>query len=485
MSVILAWLLVVTSGACVYRAIAPARDDGWRSATLGYGTLIGLLLTAFAVSLSARTHTAHAWLWAAPLLVLIAGAALAIGWWRMKRATPASVRRDELRESLWQRGLLGFLLALLVARGIVALREIWLRPIYPWDAWSAWAVRAKTWFLHGDHVAFVSLRDWLQQPPPGDAHTSVAWAYPNALGWIDVYFASAADGWIEPLINLSWFALWCAMLLAHYGQWRALGLTRTRALFCIYLLGSLPLLTVHVALAGYADLWVAVVYSLAMLAWMRWLQFRDRSQFSLAIALALTLPFLKFEGAIWCALLLLMYAFGMLSQLWRLRAAVVAGVAIAAVLCGLPAWLFAHLGWIDARGTVVDQSVGPFALLLHLSWHGEALSGVADALFFTPNWHLLWWIVPIVVAWRWRELVARDDLRLPALLLLASVGALALLFFGTVAAAWAQTFTAINRLVLQIVPAVVTLLAMLFRDATLPVIASDTDRESAARSGQA
>ena len=485
MSIVLAWLIVVTSGACVYRAIAPARGDGWRSATLGYGTLIGLLMTAFVVSLSARAHTVHAWLWAMPPLALIACGALAVAWRRMRHAEPNFVSSEGLLEPLWQRCLLGFLLASLVARGVVALREIWLRPIYPWDAWSAWAVKAKTWFLLGDYVPFVSLRDWLQQPPSADAHTSVAWAYPNALAWIDVYFASAAGGWIEPLINLSWFALWCAMLLAHYGQWRALGLTRTRALFCIYLLGSLPLLTVHVALAGYADLWVAVVYSLAMLAWMRWLQFRDASQFVLAIALALTLPFLKFEGAIWCVLLLMIYAFGMLSPRWRLRIAVVAGIAIAAVLCGLPAWLFVHLGWVDANGTVVDQRVGPLALLLHLSWHSEALSGVADALFFTPNWHLLWWIVPPVIAWRWRELVARDVLRLPALLLLASIGALALLFFGTAAAAWAQTFTAINRLVLQIVPAIVTLLAILLRDAALPAITNGTDREPAARSGQA
>lgn len=484
MSFISAWLLVVICGACVYRAFAPMRGDGWRSATFGYGTLIGLLLTALAVNVSARTHTAHAWLYAAPLLTLIACAALAVTWRRRRYATPALAHADA-REPRWQRGLLGFLLALLIARGVVALREIWLRPTYPWDAWSAWAVRAKTWFLLGDHVPFVSLRDWLQQAPPGAAHTSVAWAYPNTLGWIDVYFASAAGGWIEPLINLSWFALWCAMLLAHYGQWRALGLTRTRALFCIYLLGSLPLLTVHVALAGYADLWVAVVYSLAMLAWMRWLQYRDTAQLVLAIVLALALPLLKFEGAIWCALLLMMYAFGTLSQRWRVRAAVVVGIAAAAVIFGLPAWLFAQLGWIDAHGTVVDQRLGPFALLLRLSWHGEALSGVADALFFTPNWHLLWWIVPVVIAWRWRELVARDELRLPALLLLASVGALALLFFGTAAAAWAQSFTATNRLVLQIVPAVVTLLAMLIRDAALPVITNGTDRESAAHSAQA
>lgn len=481
---LLAWLLLLFAGSAVFLAASPARPPGWRAAAAGYGIAIGLLLVSVITAIFARHDTAHAWLRAAPLLLVVGVCAVLV--YRRRLTRLAASGRPETRDgnaadmARWKHILLGVLFASLGLRAVVALREIWLRPLYPWDAWSAWAVKAKAWFLLGHHVKFVSLHDWLVQSGH-EAYTSVAWMYPTTLAWVDIWFASAAGGWIEPLVNLPWLALWIAILLAHYGQWRALGMPRDRAMLFVYVLGSLPLLLVHAALAGYADLWIAAVFGLALLAWLRWLQSRERGQLALAIALACVLPCLKLEGWIWASCLLGTIAFAGLRARWRWVVLAAVAALLAVLLGGGLRWLSIHLGWLDAAGNIVNARAGAFVLLLNLQWRGVAARDIANTLFALPNWHFLWWLAPAVLAWRWRELRAHDWLWLPAFVLLQCFAALAFLFLATDAAQWAQSFTAINRLILQLTPAVVTLVGLALRDVQLPATASGTTPAPAAR----
>jgi hypothetical protein len=297
---------------------------------------------------------------------------------------------------------------------------------------------------------------------------------------MQVWFASAAGGWVEPLVNLPWLALWLGMLLAHYGQWRALGLSVTRAFVGIYVLGSLPLLTVHVALAGYADLWIAALFGLSVLAWLRWRRDGDRSQLVIAAACAAVLPWLKLEGAVW--LLLLVGVAGLAALPRRVRRPV-AGVAAIIVLAGaaigrLPLPLLG-LGWVTVGLTRIDV---PVIGAISVHWHGSALAGTLTALFGQSNWNLLWWLAPAVVVWRWRELRAQESLRLLGVLLLGCFAFLLFLFLFTDAARWAESYTAINRLLMHIVPATVTLLALLLKDASFARGRGDTAQASFPRS---
>jgi hypothetical protein len=480
LSYAIASLLPLLAGMSVYCAFAPLRGPGWRSAAAGHGMVFGLLLVAALTALTARGDTTHAWLHAAPWLVGTMIVAGLVSWRLRNRFTanrrsvlaqglPASDTEQRTAIPLWQRITLVVLLGSLLWRALIALREIWLRPLYPWDAWSAWAVKAKTWFLLGHYAPYVSMRDWLLQAPSADLYTGVAQHYPNALAWIDVWFASAAGGWIEPLINLPWLAVWLGLLLAHYGQWRALGLDRGKALFFVYVLGSLPLLTVHAAIAGYADMWVAALFGFAMLAWVRWLQQGDRAQLLLALVCAAALPALKLEGLVWTGCFYAAVMFGALPSRGRWPALIVAVVAfLGLIVLGGAKALLDHYG--------VDTLSGQYAMVLSPGWHGDAAAGIARTLFAQPNWHLLWWLVLPVVIWRWRELIARDWLWLPGMLLSISVGLLLFLFLFTDASSWAKSFTAINRLVLQLTPAVASLLALLLRDARLPQASHDTTR---------
>ena len=43
----------------------------------------------------------------------------------------------------------------------------------------------------------------------------MAWNYPELLAWIEVWFASAAGGWNEPLVDLAW----CGALAAFVAHW--------------------------------------------------------------------------------------------------------------------------------------------------------------------------------------------------------------------------------------------------------------------------
>jgi hypothetical protein len=480
LALLLAWLLPLAMGVAAYAALNPRRGAGWAAATLGYGSVFGMLLAAAATALFARADTTHALLHAAPWLGVLALGSCILAWWR-GRGLPRRAAPEHLQTiNKWKSIFVCIAGASLAWRGWIALREILLRPTFPWDAWDAWAVKSKTWFLLGHYVPFVSMPDWLVHQATAK-YTGPAWSYPAALGWMQVWFASAAGGWVEPLVNLPWFGLWMGLLLAHYGQWRALGVKVMPALVFVYLLGSLPLLTAHVALAGYADLWIATLFGMALLAWVRWLEQGDRNQLALAVVCALSLPLLKLEGAVWLLLFATVAGFGLLPRRGRryIIAAVLALLILGMVIGKLILPLFG-LGWVNIGLYEIDV---PVIGKLAIAWHGAALEGLLRSLFAQSNWNLLWWLAPAIIFWRWRELRTSRSLRLLGSLLFVCIGFLMFLFLLTDAARWAESYTAINRLIMHIVPALVTLLALFCRDvdferlftpALTPTTAGDT-----------
>lgn len=478
-ALLFAWLLPIATGVAVYTAFDARRAAGYRAAALGYGIVLGLLFAGAASDLFARADTshamAHAWL---PLTVfsLFAGV---VAWRRSHSPMNVATVPPPQKMEKWKITLFCIALAALAVRGVIAWREILLRPTFPWDAWDAWAVKSKVWFLLGHYAPFVSMGQWASNTPV-ESYSGPAWSYPSALAWVQVWFASAAGGWIEPLVNLPWLALWVGMLLAHYGQWRALGLTRMRAMACVYFLGSLPLVTVHVALAGYADLWIAAIFGFAVLAWARWLEQRDRNQLALACLCVVTLPWIKLEGAVWLLLFAGVAGYCSLPRQWRRY---VVGVIVAIALVGaaighLKIPLFG-LGWVSVSLHAIEV---PVIGTLAIAFHPGALAGTVAGLFAQPSWHLLWYLAPLIVIWRWRQFRAIRAARAIGGLLIASLGFLAFLFLFTDAAQWAESYTAINRLVMHIVPALFTLLALLLRDADLRPTLFDTAAESESRS---
>jgi len=452
---IAAWVLPAAVGGGLW--VALSGRSRWAfdvPAAIGAGWLIGVFVAAGCARLVALADTAHAFSRALPWYV-----AIGIGAWfaaivRLRRA-PAGAATPIEAGSMLSSVLWWLLLAWIVFRFLLIGDEASLRPVFPWDAWSAWSIKPKTWFLTGYFEPYVSMLDWLSHTDR-DLRTAASWSYPELLAWVQLWFASAAGAWNEPLVGVTWCGALAAFALAAYGYWRALGLASWVALALVYGLVSLPLIDAHVALAGYADLWVALTLGLATLAWTRWLIGREPRQLALATGIALCLPVIKLEGMVWLISYCAVVALDLVPL--RRRRLVLWGVPIVLVASAIVAALVSsHSG----RNWIEIPSLGTFAL----AWHGVGGAMIAS-LFTLPNWHLLWYVVPVLLVVRRRRF--RDDraARMLGLMLLIDFAFLFALFFLTTASAWAQDFTSANRLILQLVPSVFVLAAVLLRPTT-------------------
>ena len=173
---------------------------------------------------------------------------------------------------------------------------------------------------------------------------------------------------------------------------------------------------------------------------------------------------IKLEGAVWLLIFSTVVLLGMLSRRsrWIVFASLVSLAAIGIALGGFLMPIFG-LGWIHlAWGQVIIPALGE----LDLHWRPVG-SAMLSGLLTLPNWHLLWYLAPLVIALRWRVLVQDRCARSIGALLAGCALFLFVLFFFTDAAAWAENYTSANRLVLHIVPAMFSLLALLLADVRL------------------
>lgn len=446
------WSATLLLGSGVWVAVA-----GWpryaadRWCALGGGWIVG----AAACGMLVRALAAHS-LAAVPVRVgccaAIAGALCwAIAWWtrRPVAALPAPTPAVRRGDRVW----IALLLALLAWRGWILFDDVLLHPTLPWDAWAVWLGKAKTWVLVGRIEPSVSYEAWVGHPIAA-TRTGVAWMYPELIPWMAVWMA-AGTHWIEPLIGLLWFGLGVAVLMLHYGQWRALGVRSLAACAGTYALGSMPLLDAHVALGGYADLWIAAVLSMGAHAWLRWSCLGERRQIGIVVIAMVLLPLLKLEGSVWSIILGLACLFRVLPSHLRARRFLIGAgalllIVIACVALGLP--------WIGVARRYLDT--GRF---FDLGQIGVSAASLVSALWAQWNWNLLWFALPIALWWnRKRWLQSRMTRRLVVFVALPFAVMLGLFLF-TSAARYAQSYSAVNRLLLQITPLLVSVLVLALR----------------------
>lgn len=452
MTIALGTLILLLLGAGFWRLATPGRyaSADWVAA-VGYTILLGLLAVGWTTRLPSMVgiDALPSWRWLWPLLpaILVWSVVFATGrhpapWRSMAPDWPLS------------RLLLAAVLALIVLRLIWLVDEAWLRPLFGWDAWLAWSAKAKAWALTGEAVAFVPVDTWLNEEP-GSVRISLAYSYPEMLAWIEVWLAGIAGGWHEATINLAWPVLWIALLAGSFGQWRVLGADRHASMIGLYLLASLPLLNVHAALPGYADLWIGTTLAFAVLCWLRWMQFGERRQLALALVLLATLPALKFEGAVWalCMVgLMLWFVFERRSIAAR-TVILVAG----AMLAVLISWALDLQWWRMVVKLLAPAPDGSGTTIM------GAFIATLSGMFAQGNWHLLWYSLPLVLAWRRRALCSWPALAGVSFFVLGGLLLIMALFLFTQAGRWAESYTAVNRLLMHLVPTAVLLMVLCFR----------------------
>ncbi|MEQ8262172.1 hypothetical protein [Pseudohaliea sp.] len=421
---IIASLLPWLAGTGLAYLCLPRGRTGTLALALGYGYPLGMLLViGLLLVFEGLGLTLAALPLAAALVPFAAGFALAA----YRRRHESSGPDGPVLSGTAAQTLTALLLILVLARIGLFAAELLSRPLYAWDAWMNWAPKAVVWFHEQRLVPFVPPGEWLAAAPDSGVYTlgnRAASAYPPGVPLIILWHMLAAGSAESSLAFLPWALLLLAMGAACWGYLRGLGAAPVTAAAAAFGLVSLPLLNVHVAHAGYADLWLAGYFGLAALALAGWARDRTPGLLALVLLLALGAALVKKPGLAFAAVIVLLAAARALG--WSLRTWVT--LLLASGLAAISLFVFrleiplpggASLGF---DGTFLRL---PYLGSLRLSAH-PLLPILGENLFFSANWHLLWPALLLAIAAsciRRRRAVVGDAL------LQAIIVALALLYF--------------------------------------------------------
>lgn len=445
----LPWL----AGALWLRVLWRDATPGWPLA-LGYGYILGLLVTTLLLRAQATFGLPLNFVGPMVILAVLALAGGGLMWWRASLANLQILHEQEDFDvdAQWRHILFVLLLIWLGVRLAGLALEVWWRPLYPWDAWTTWTVRPRVWSELHQLIPFVDPQRWLANTT-ASAYLLEAWTYPCTVPLLALWPTLAFGAWNETAANLPWIGCVLALGLGFYGQARQWGASALTALIFTWLLLSLPLLNTHVALAGYADLWMAAVFSLAVIAFLQWARNGDRRQVVLAVLLALACPLIKLEGTVWLLLFLPMLLAARLRGRWLLA---LAGLAIVGGaggwLTGGVAFNIPGLGEVRLTPELIQVPyLGQFTLGYRGRWNPLMMNFLVLA-----NWHLLWYLALVAASVALTGVVRRGATRwqrVELVFIVTSLLALFILFFMTDAQYWAEQYTSINRVFLDFVPA--------------------------------
>ena len=197
----------------------------------------------------------------------------------------------------WARVIWIALLFWLAMRSLLLLLDVVWMPLYPWDAWIQWATKARVWYEAGHMVPFARSEPWFAAG--GAVWFDASPNYPATVPLWQVWTNLALGRWDDALMNLPWWLLAIAFAFAVYGALRRAGLGATGALIGAWMVSSLPLANVHVALAGYADLPMATYFALAAITTWQWSAERTKANLAVAAFFALACPLIKTPGIAW------------------------------------------------------------------------------------------------------------------------------------------------------------------------------------------
>jgi hypothetical protein len=425
-------------------AVRFAFAGGWANwlCALGYGYAVGQIFGAVALYISGTVGFGVRFLPAMAiqiaLCLVLAGVLRAT--LRVDTNAPHSVA--ELKVEGGGRWLAMAIVAVLLLRVVVLGLEATAQPLYPWDAWQQWGTKARVWFETGELRRFVSPEEWLQsaQGTADAVYTDANPRYPPLVPLIQVWSLGATHTWDDSTIGLTWALLLTALGVAIAGQlFRSVGYWPL-ALGGAYMAVSLPILDTHAALAGYADLPLAVVFCLAFMAASVWSRFRRKGDAAIAILLLAFLPLFKRPGIVWALTLLPFLVLAVTRRPLRpiLRAMVM-------------------LAFAGAAALIVVNMLGARAAPL-----GDSFESLLANLFAWENWHLLWYLAIFLVLLNRRRRWS-NELSVAGTTLGLGAAFLAAVFWGTSLSASIADATTLNRALLPVAAATCFFLTLLIQ----------------------
>ncbi|WP_018231907.1 hypothetical protein [Thioalkalivibrio thiocyanodenitrificans] len=425
----------------------PSRERGSLPLAVAFGfPLSALAMTATLVVIDAAGYPLSI---APGLLLSLLVAAGTVVRLRLAGRSPASAVPAVSRVSAgrWYALLAGLLLMLLALRFGSLIHEVVRLPTYPWDAWTTWIYRALLWFEQGELVEFVAPAAQPHLQPP-ETWQLAAWHYPAFVSLAATWGLLATGVKSDLAVGLPWLLCWFALLAGAYGTVVRLSGSWVAGVAVAYVLGSLPMLSTHAALAGYADLWITVILGLAVMGALLWIHTGQHRLAWVVLPAALALPFVKLEGMLWFLCLLPLAVVWVVSGRWLMVAALMGVAVLAWVSLGFNLYLPLPMdpGAIGLRdGLLHVPLVGTFAWeVMPGAWRPLVLN-----MFALANWHLLWFVAAIALIAG--VYLGRHDrlIRATSAVLIPAVAVFYVMFFYSEAGAWSADFTATNRLLLH------------------------------------
>jgi hypothetical protein len=448
--ILLAITLPALLGRCWLGILVPLDTPGRTALVWGNGLLVGLLVIPLLMRLLDAMGAPISFLPTASLAALLIGfAGLAYSQYGRNRQTGKSEVNDLKNLPPWHRVLFVLLALLITVRFATLGLELLGRPLFPFDATMHWATKSRVWFEAASIVPFVDNTLWLQLEGKGvftDHHPD----YPITIPLLQVWMNSATGQWNESLMNLPWLLCLLALAVAFYGQLRKSGTDSITSIAFTYLLVSMPLLNIHVALAGYADLFLGACFCAAIMAFHNWTVTKQPWQAVLALIFAFSCPLIKNEGFYW----LLTFSPALIVVLMPKRRAVATLALLALALLGL---LILFPGDLAIAGHSLDR--------LNLHFRPDAVAGIAKSVWIHDSWHLFGYLLIFVLPLALIGKASRASAYLGIGTALASaIGLFLVLFLFTGYASGAVRFTAVGRISLHLVPGLLFLGALMWND---------------------
>lgn len=442
-------LLPWAAGALWFYAVAPrtVRGRPFIPVALGYGLFAGYFALLLLQVLSDRLTGGVSVMGVTTGLVIIALAGLVVA--RKRRAAQPQTASPALGMTRLETSLFCVFVLAASAHWLFAAIEILHIPGFPWDGWSSWLYRAKAWFYAGQMLPMASPEQWISDG--NTQYNTTGSGYPNFVPAVAMWMALTLGQWSETLINLPTLACGSALALGLYGQCRLYGLPPWAGALAAYALLSLPLLGAHMSLGGHADIWMAGFSGLGLVALLHGLARERRSQLLLGLLMLAAAIAVKREGIVWLASALLAITLVKvpLRSLFAL-AGLTAVLAAAAWLLGITVLEVPLLGRVGLSDSTLYLSyLGSFQIQRF-----NLLDSYVTNFFLGGSWHLLWSVLLATAAGA-AVLPIGKTRRAVIALLLALLAVQFVIFNVTEMGRWAEDWTAINRLPMQIVPALI------------------------------
>jgi hypothetical protein len=341
------------------------------------------------------------------------------------------------------------LLTLLGLHLVLGAVEVFYRPIFPWDAWLNWMYRAKAWYLSGAITDFDAVALWSEGAEPANTYAVAGHDYPRLLPLVAFSVALLLGAWSETLVNLPTLALGGLLAAATYMVARRHGMAAFPALCVAYLVLSTPLVGAHLSLAGQADIWMTATTGVGFALLCSALTRQHKRDLLTALLLIMLGCFVKREGIIWLAIAAALTCFGLRPRATLLAAS--AGVLGIVLLLSL-GFSSLHLPLIGLVG-VAD---GQFHLPVFGSVKIQTLQlgdDYVSSFLLGASWNALWYLVAAAVIAAVFQMATRREAAIHLVFFAFFFAGQIVIFFFTEQGAWAEDWTAINRLPMHFAPA--------------------------------